>query len=176
MQTVKNKEEQFKSIVDQNKYRIERICSYYAPTKEEQKDMYQEILINVWKSLDNFRGDAAVSTWIYRIAVNTSLSYTGKAYKNMKLNVSVETENLSSVVDEEQLSEKLKEEENLNRLQAELNQLSIIDKMLISLLLEGLSMREIADVVGLTEPNTRVKLHRVKETLRNKLKSEENVR
>lgn len=171
---MKNKEEQFKSIVDQNKHRIERICSYYAHTTEEAKDMHQEILINVWKSLDKFRGDAAISTWIYRIAVNTSLSYSGKTFKKMKLNVDMETENLSSVIDEEQLKQKLQEEENLNRLQTELNQLSVIDKMLISLLLEGLSMREISDVIGLTEPNTRVKIHRIKDDLRKKLKPKSN--
>jgi RNA polymerase sigma-70 factor (ECF subfamily) len=87
------KEEKFNQIVTENDERIRRICRYYNPDKEAQKDMYQEVLINVWKSLDNFRGEAALSTWIYRIAVNTSLSFTGKAFREMKLMVDSDTEN-----------------------------------------------------------------------------------
>ena len=165
------KEEKFRKIIAENDDRIKRICSYYNPNKEDQKDMYQEILVNIWKSLGNFRGDAAISTWIYRIAVNTSLSFTGKAFKEMKLMVNGTTENLSSIIDDESLSEKLKQEEQLNILQTELNLLSVIDKSLISLLLEGLTMREIADVIGITEPNVKVKIHRIKDQLKLKHKN-----
>jgi len=169
-QAMGNKEERFKTIVEENKDRISRICKYYAPNDDEQKDIQQEVLINIWKSLENFRGDSSMNTWIYRIAVNTALSHSGKAYKRMKLNVDIETQNLSSLMDEEELNQKLKEEELLNQIQVELNQLSVIDKALVSLTLEGLSTREIADVIGLTEPNARVKIHRIKELLRKKLK------
>jgi RNA polymerase sigma-70 factor (ECF subfamily) len=79
-----SKEENFKKTVDENKEKIMRICRYYAPSAEDQKDMYQEILINIWRSMDSFRGDSRIATWIYRIAVNTSLSYAGKQYKLMK--------------------------------------------------------------------------------------------
>lgn len=170
---MKDKEKQFREIVAENEFRIKRICSYYNPNKEDQKDMYQEILVNVWKSLDSFRGDAAISTWIYRIAVNTSLGFTGKAFKEMKMMVYSSTENLSSLIDDDNLSQKLEKEDQLNKLQLELNQLSVIDKSLISLLLEGLSMREIADVIGITEPNVKVKIHRIKDQLKNKLNKNE---
>ena len=86
------KEIKFTEIIAANKARIESICSYYAPNTDEQNDIYQEVLINIWKSLDNFRGDAAISTWIYRIAVNTALSYNGKAFKRMELHVSAENQ------------------------------------------------------------------------------------
>lgn len=165
------KEEQFKTIIEQNSERIWRICRYYNPNTEDQKDMYQEILVNIWKSLESFRGEAALSTWIYRIAVNTSLSFTGKAFKQMKLMVSADSMQLSSIIEDETLEEKLSQELHLNLLQTELNQLSVIDKALISLLLEGLSMREIADIIGITEPNVKVKIHRIKEQLKNKLKN-----
>lgn len=141
---------------------------------EDQKDMYQEVLVNIWKSLDSFRGDSAMSTWIYRVAVNTSLTYTGKAYRHMKLMVNGETQNLNSVLDEENLKEKLEQENQLEQLQTELNRLSVIDKALISLMLEGLTMKEIADVIGITEPNVKVKIHRVKAQLKEKLKGENN--
>jgi RNA polymerase sigma-70 factor, ECF subfamily len=165
-----NKEEKFQKIVNENKDKIFRICRYYSPNGDDYKDIYQEVLINIWKSLDHFRGDAAISTWIYRIAVNTSLSYMGKTYKLMKLNVDLDTQNIGSLIQEDEFEKKKIEEEQLNLLQVELNQLSVIDKALISLFLEGLNMKEIANIIGLTEPNVRVKIHRIKETLRNKLK------
>ncbi len=131
--------------------------------------MYQEVLVNIWNSLDSFRGDSSISTWIYRVAVNTSLSYTGKAYKHMKLIVDADTRNLDSILDEENFEAKKLQEKQLECLQNELNQLSVIDKALISLMFEGLSMRDIADVIGITEPNVRVKIHRIKTQLKNKL-------
>ena len=169
-----NKEERFKKIIAENGDKIIRICKYYNPNSEDQKDMYQEILINIWKSLEKFRGDSAISTWVYRVAVNTSLNYTGKAFKHMKLMVDAGNKNLNMVVDDEEYKHKLQQEEYFNRLQIELNLLSVIDKSLISLVLEGLSMKEISNVMGITEPNVKVKLHRIKNELHNKLKIKDN--
>lgn len=163
------KEEQFNQIVAQNKERIKRICAYYNANTDDQKDMYQEVLVNIWKSLDHFRGDAAISTWVYRIAVNTSLSFTGKTFRQMKLMVNTQTQNLASICDEDSLEEQLKKETQLEHLQQALNLLSVIDKAIISLVLEGLSMKEIADVIGITEPNVKVKIHRIKTQLKTQL-------
>jgi len=169
-----SKEEKFNQIVSENSERIQRICRYYNSNEEDQKDMYQEVLVNIWKSIESFRGDSAISTWVYRVAVNTSLSFTGKAFRHMKLMVNGTTQNLNSILDEENLKVKLEQENLLNRLQIELNQLSVIDKALISLMLEGLSMKEIADVIGITEPNVKVKIHRIKGQLKEKLKGNHN--
>ncbi len=160
------KEEHFRKIVDDNSDRIMRICRYYNPNEDDQKDMYQEVLVNVWKSLDTFRGDAKISTWIYRIAVNTSLSYIGKGYKQMT--VSSDWDNIGELLDDDGEEKELLEEQ-FDLLQVRLNQLSVIDKILISLVMEGLSTKEIAHVIGLTEPNVRVKIHRVKEQLRKQI-------
>jgi len=167
-----NKEEKFNAIVSESSERIRRICRYYNSNPEDQKDMYQEVLVNIWKSIDSFRGDSALSTWVYRVAVNTSLTYTGKAYRHMKLMVNGDTANLNSVLDDENLTVKLEQEEQLDKLQTELNLLTVIEKALISLMLEGLSMKEIADIIGITEPNVKVKIHRVKAQLKEKLKGE----
>jgi RNA polymerase sigma-70 factor (ECF subfamily) len=104
----KKKEEMFKQLIDENSERIVRICRYYNPNPEDRKDMYQEILVNVWKSLDTFRGDSKISTWVYRIAINTSLSYTGKAFRQMKLMVDKDVQNMGLLVDDElQLKKKI---------------------------------------------------------------------
>lgn len=161
------KEEKFNQIVADNSERIRRICQYYNSNIDDQNDMYQEILINIWKSLDHFRGDSNISTWIYRIAVNTSLSFTGKAFRHMKLMVDIDTPNLSSLFEDEENHQLL--EARLSGLQNELNQLSVIDKALMSLFLEGLSMKEIANVIGITEANVKVKIHRIKTDLRTQM-------
>ncbi len=167
------KEEQFNTIVSENGDRIRNICRYYNSNVEDQKDMYQEVLVNIWKCLDNFKGNSAISTWVYRVAVNTSLSFTGKAFRRMKLIISAETTNLDLILDNTNLQQKHTQEKQLDRMQVELNQLSVIDKALISLMLEGLSMKEIAEVIGITEPNVKVKIHRVKTQLKEKLKGEQ---
>jgi RNA polymerase sigma-70 factor (ECF subfamily) len=163
------KETRFKQIIEENGAIIKSICRYYCPNAEDQKDMVQEVLVNIWKSLDKFRGESTISTWIYRIAVNTSLSFTGKTYRNMKLYIDKDPLSMNVLLDEGDLEQKLKTEEQLEQLEISLNQLSVIDKALISLVLEGLSLREIADVVGLTEPNVKVKIHRIKEQLKQQL-------
>lgn len=165
-----NKEEKFNEIISENSDRIRRICSYYNANSENQKDMYQEVLMNIWRSLDNFRGDSSISTWIYRVAVNTSLSYNNMSIKHMKLIVDVGTENLECILEDEHHKLKKQEEIKFEELEKELNLLSVIDKALISLLLEGLSMKEIADVIGIKESNVKVKIHRIKGQLRSKLK------
>lgn len=166
------KDLRFKKLIEDNENRIRRICNYYAPTAEDSLDMFQEVLVNVWKSLDNFRGDSSPGTWIYRIAVNTSLSYSGKHYKRMKLNVNINTANLQEVIEHD--NEQLIHEENMELLQSELNQLSFIDKAIMGLVIEGLSTKQISDVIGITEPNARVKIHRIKNELREKINRRKN--
>jgi RNA polymerase sigma-70 factor (ECF subfamily) len=169
-----NKEEKFINIVDENAERIMRICRYYNPNTEDQKDMYQEVLINIWKSLDNFRGESKISTWVYRIAINTSLSFTGKSFKQMKMMVSRDIQNMHVLLDDD-LQNKIEFENNFEKLQTELNLLSVIDKAMISLVIEELSTREISNIIGITESNVRVKIHRLKEQLRNSLLKNDRV-
>jgi len=164
------KEQKFKQLVEENRERIKRICRYYAPTPEDQKDMYQEILMNIWKSLDKFRGEAAVSTWVYRISVNTALGFAGKELRRLKLNSGFDSERFLNILTDEEKSASSLTENQINGLQTALNQLSVVDKLLISLTLEDLPTREIADIIGITETNTRVKIHRIKEQLKKQMK------
>jgi len=164
------KEQKFKQLVEENRERIRRICRYYAPAPEDQKDMYQEILMNIWKSLDKFRGEAAVSTWVYRISVNTALGFAGKELRRLKLNSGFDSERFLNILTDEEKSASSLTENQINGLQTALNQLSVVDKLLISLTLEDLPTREIADIIGITETNTRVKIHRIKEQLKKQMK------
>ena len=93
------KEQKFNQIVAENSELIRRICRYYNDNIHDQEDMYQEVLINIWKSLDKFRGDSKLSTYIYRIAVNVSITYASKSFKQSKLYVSADTENINEIID-----------------------------------------------------------------------------
>ena len=76
---INNKENLFIDILNENKDRIYRLCMGYLIDKQEVDDLFQDVMINIWRGLDSFRGEAQISTWIYRIAVNTSLIYNKKA-------------------------------------------------------------------------------------------------
>ncbi len=164
------KDDEFKKIIADNHQRIMGICRHYAASRDDQEDIYQEVLINVWKSLDSFRGEASISTWIYRIAVNTALGFSGKEFRRLKLYAGVEPTALQNLSDGDSTGADEKEIQ-LEALKAAVSQLSVIDNALISLTLEGLSSREIADIIGITEPNVRVKIHRIKTELQNTLKT-----
>jgi len=163
------KEDRFNLLVKDNQQKILRICRYYAPVSEDQKDIYQEILINIWKSLDSFRGDALESTWVYRVALNTAMGFSGKEFRRMRIVLDGGDKNLTHLVSEDDTSFKIREDQ-LSLLQNHLNQLSVIDKAIMSLVLEDLTSKEIADIIGITEPNVRVKIHRIKETLKEQMK------
>jgi RNA polymerase sigma-70 factor (ECF subfamily) len=167
-ESMHTKEERFNNLVKDNQHKILKICKYYAPVSEDHKDIYQEILVNIWKSLDSFRGDALESTWIYRIALNTAMGFAGKEFRRMKIVLDGGDKNLYNLISEDDSDFKMKESQ-INQLQDQLNQLSVIDKAIMSLVLEDLSMKEISEIIGITEPNVRVKVHRIKEILREKM-------
>ena len=164
------KEEKFKSIIKDNEYRIVGICRYYSSNAEDLKDMKQEVLINVWKSLDSFRGDAQLSTWIYRIAVNTAMGFANKEMRRQKVFIDKDDQNLINFVDMDE-NKSMKKEKLYQKLDNLINQLSVIDKIIMTLVLESVNHKEIAQVIGITEPNVRVKIHRIKNELKENLKS-----
>ncbi|MCK5029026.1 MAG: RNA polymerase sigma factor [Bacteroidales bacterium] len=164
------KEEKFRKVIADNENRIMSICRYYSINDDDQKDMYQEVLINVWKSLDSFRGDAQLSTWIYRVAVNTAMGFAKKEIRRQKIFLDQKDNSLQNFMDvDENL---VKEKEKLFQvLENQINQLSVIDKIIMTLVLESVNHKEIASVIGITEPNVRVKIHRIKNELKEALQS-----
>lgn len=163
------KEEHFRKIVEEHQERVWNICRHYSRSDEDTQDLQQEVMINVWRSLDNFRGDSALSTWIYRIAVNTSLNYIMKENRRSQFNLSLNNQNIDFLMHDEEHSQKIETEQKLDELHEVINQLNVIDKLLISLSIEKISTREMSDIIGITEPNVRTKLHRIREEMRQKI-------
>lgn len=159
--------------MEEQQQRIWNICRHYARSEEDIKDLQQEVMINVWRSLDSFRGDAAISTWVYRIAVNTSLTYIMKENRRSEFNLSLDKNNFRQLMDEDVKEEKIEKELRIESLHNVINQLNVIDKLLITLSIEKISTREMADIIGITEPNVRTKLHRIREELKVMMKGED---
>lgn len=163
-----NKESLFNDIYDSNKDKIYRICCFYIPDAEDRKDLFQEVLTNIWRGLDHFEGRSKISTWIYRIAVNTSMAYFKKQSREINkkefIAQEIELENTNPHKDNEQETII-----NLHRAIANLNKM---EKAIVSLMLEEVTQKEIAQILGFTENNIRVRIHRMKNRLKSILKPE----
>ncbi len=154
----KETEKEFINLMEQHSRLIWKICYMYASDRDELNDLYQEILINLWRSHHAFRGDSKFSTWIYRIGLNTCVSYIRQKSRRPSL-VSL-TIDMESVTENENNVEKLQE---LHRL---IRQLSKIEKGIVLLYLEGKTYDEIGEIVGITRGNVGVKLNRIRTKLK----------
>ncbi len=167
------KELRYKQIIKDNQDRIFRICCCYIKDKDERKDVFQNTLINIWKGLDKFDGRAQISTWIYRITVNTSLAHLQSEKRRENI---FQTENKSgnNLIEEFPAEELTDKEKEISKLYKCINKLSFVDRTLISLYLEDASTREMSEVLGISEINVRVKIHRVKKELKILMENDED--
>lgn len=154
-------QEEFVRQVQTNQGIIHKICRLYGQTQPDREDLFQEIVVQLWKSVPKFRGESKFSTWIYRVALNTAISDFRK--KKRRLPVS-ETE-VASLEIKSELSE-INEQEKLNSLYAAISRLPEIDKAVVMLYLEDRSYEEMEDILGISTNNLRVKMNRIKEKLR----------
>ena len=145
----------FEDIYNQYSPQIFRVCMGYVNDTEHAKDLTQETFVSVWKSLSSFKGDSKISTWIFRIATNNCLRALEVSKRMIKTELPFQLPETPQESQEEQLAV-------LYRCIASLEE---TDRIIISLVLEDLPQTEIADIVGLSHGNLRVKIHRIKEKL-----------
>ena len=164
-----NKQEQFNQIYIENKEMVYRLCLGYLGKQSEVEDLFQEVFLKIWQYLDTYRGEAAVSTWIYRIATNTALQYRQK--RNRQSQRSVNLENNTDLIDKINFSEptNIDYTYELNHLLRAIRKLKKIDRLIITLALEGFSYIEIGDILGLTVNHVGVKINRIKQQLKKQL-------
>lgn len=141
----------FKKFIEENQAIIHRICRAYSNSNEEFKDYTQEVALQLWKSHEKFQGNAQISTWVYRVALNVCLSHIRKK----KINTSPLLEHDVSYEEEG-------DEEQLNALYAALKKIKEADRAIILLYLEDKSYKEMAEILGLTVSNVGVKVSRIK--------------
>lgn len=150
-------ETQFLAMAKEHQGIIHKICRLYRDGREDREDLFQEIMFQLWKAFPGFRGDAKVSTWIYRVALNTAIASFRKNKPAIKFTYAVPD------LPEEQPSEELALRHQ--RLFAALKRLDDIEKALMTLYLEELSYQQIAEIVGINENYVGVKLNRIKSKL-----------
>lgn len=155
-------EKNFISEIEQHKGIIIKVVSLYADHPDDRADLKQEILFQAWKSFKRFRGESKFSTWLYKVALNTAMTFVKSAIRH-KSNLPVDGVDL-----EDQTSDV----ESKNQLYWAIKQLPEIEKTIITLHLDGFDNTEIAEMIGVNRNNLNVKLHRIKQRLLTHLKQE----
>lgn len=151
----------FNELVKANHASIYRICRAYLYEAAHADDLYQETLYQIWNSIQSFKEQSKISTWIYRIAVNTAINFNLKNKRHQHQSMP----DSFSIPYEETLSEKQEQEATLNKLRYCISQLETQDRLIISLVLENKSYKEIAEITGMSMTNTGVKISRIKTRL-----------
>lgn len=155
---------EFNSFIKEHSRIINKVCWAYATPKVPYEDLRQEILTNLWLGLEKFRGASKLSTWVYRVAVNSALT----AIRNYKPKVEalpfeIQATDISSEADDNKADQ-------LAALHELINQLLPIEKAIILLWLDEYSYEEIAEIIGIERNNVAIKLHRIKNKLISKSK------
>lgn len=157
-------EQEFLSTIKEYERVIYKVCYLYTTPHITLSDLYQETIINLWRAYPKFRHECKISTWIYRIALNTCISFIRKQ-KNIPEIVTL-THEVNSIMEEQDTLQSM-----LKELYLLINRLGQLDKSIILLYLEEKSYEEIAEITGLTLTNVATKLSRIKDKLR-KMKNE----
>lgn len=157
----------FLNLVEENQGIMHKICSLYTSTPEDHQDMYQEIVIQLWRSFSSFRGESKFSTWMYRIALNTAISDLRRQGRRVK--VVFPEKPPEQLMADTSYAEK---EEQWKQLSVAIQQLGEIEKAIVVLYLEDRSYEEMEEILGINTNNLRVKMNRIKEKLRKLTKEE----
>ncbi len=147
----------FSEIMEANKRIILKVAYAYCPWPEERDDLVQEILIQLWNSREKYNKQFKLSTWIYRVALNVSISF----YRKQILR-----DNKTSIINENLPDETESANPKIQMLHQFINQLKELDKAIMLLYLEDKSHREISEIMGISESNVGTKINRIKKKLK----------
>ncbi len=164
-------ESAFLKLIEENRPRILKVCRAYAWTPSDRDDLYQEILFQIWRALPGLKKGAYAGTWLYRVALNTSISFVRKDAARNKHATPHEPDDLARRIESTQ-SPGEPEDGRLACLYEAIAELNVMEKALIVLFLEDLSYEEIADALGLSVNHVGVALHRAKKKLSVLMKEE----
>ncbi|CEJ71929.1 RNA polymerase sigma-70 factor, ECF subfamily [Chryseobacterium oranimense] len=155
----------FLTLVNRHKGILYKTSRIYADSAEDQEDLQQEILIQLWKSYQNFKGNSEFSTWMYRVAINTAITYLKK--EKRRTNNQAEVPQHFEIQHEDYNPSK---DRQLEIFYSAVQELKPLEKAVIFYFMEGMSHKEIGDHLGLSEGNARVKLNRTKEKIQQIIK------
>jgi RNA polymerase sigma-70 factor (ECF subfamily) len=160
-----SKELQFEALYQSHKDKVYRLCLGFLKEKELANDLFQEILIKIWRHLDSFKGESEIGTWIYRIAYNTALTFSAREKKIEERHTEM-PEHLDLSEPDSYATE---QEVRIQLLYQAISELPEVDRVIATLLLENTSYKIIAEISGISENYVAVKVNRIKASLTQKL-------
>lgn len=155
---MKEKELEFNRIVKANKAAIFTVCYLFSKDQDEVNDLFQETLINLWRGFDGFQGKCDVKTWIWRVSLNTCLTFERKKKRRV--------DTLPLTMDINLFTDTDDDTRQVQMLYKRINKLGMLDRAIILLWLENMSYEEIGEIIGISTKNVSVKLVRIKEQLK----------
>lgn len=164
-------EGEFLRLVDENRQRVLRICRVYAWNPQDQEDLYQEVLFQIWRALPNLKEKSHANTWLYRVALNTAITFVRKQSAAGRRHTPLEHDRIRELAESRPPSS-APHNPQLDLLYEAIAQLDKMEKAIITLFLEDLSYEEIGEVLGLNASHVGVMLHRAKKKLSLLMKEE----
>ncbi|MGJ1408288.1 RNA polymerase sigma factor [Sphingobacterium thalpophilum] len=151
-------EKNFITLITSNQAIIHRICCMYLDNKADREDLFQEIVLQAWKSLKGFRADAKFQTWLYRVGLNTAITYIKQDSRNTLAELQFSQESYCEIT--------YSEDEDMLIMYRAISKLTKVEKALVALYLEDYSYNEIAETMGISTNHVAVKISRIKTKLR----------
>jgi RNA polymerase sigma-70 factor (ECF subfamily) len=157
-------EQKFMDMLNENRSRILRVCRVYAWNSADQDDLYQEILSQIWRGLPTLKEKHFANTWLYRVAINTAISFVRKRASRLDRVVHFDHADLARTIESRQTNEE-KTDDRITNLYNAIYKLNPIEKALVTLFLEDFTYEQIAEATGISVGNVGVMLHRAKKKL-----------
>lgn len=154
------KQKEFSQLIKNNQGLIIKITRMYTHSPEDEQDLFQEIVLQLWRSYDSFKGDSKISTWMYRVALNTAITLFRKKTR------SPQTDELLDYHYKYFLEDDNEKQLQISLLYKVIKMLPNIERAIVMMYLDNLAYKEIAETLGITEVNARVKMNRLKKTLK----------
>lgn len=155
-------DKEFIELLNQHQNIIHKVCNLYMDNVSEREDLFQEITLQAWKAFPSFRGDAKFSTWLYRVALNTAISFYRKEQRMPEISYKPD------IPDNEDKTDNSNEQ--LQAMHKAIAGLGKIDKALVSLYLDDYSYNDIGEMLGISANNVAVKMNRLKIKLKEESK------
>ncbi len=154
------KEKEFSKLVKDNQGLIIKVSRLYTNSLEDEEDLFQEIVLQLWRSYDSFKGQSKISTWMYRVALNTAITIFRKKTKSPQTDELMDYHHKDFVEDDDEKNQQI------FLLYKVVKMLPNVERAIVMMYLDDLPYRDIAENLGITEVNARVKMNRLKKTLK----------
>lgn len=158
-----DKKDRFIKVIKENRGLIFKVSALYTNSLQDREDLRQEIVFQLWKSFDTFNERSKLSTWLYRVAMNTAIYYLKNSKRQLNtISIDTEAEHYADVVDKS-------EEERVRLLHESIQTLNLLERGIILLYLEEKNHQEIAEIIGISTSNVGTKISRIKEKLKSQI-------